>query len=235
MAAKILDNSKKRAACFAVALLIIIAVGNPASLLADTISIAIASNGSDPYQTNNSATLPLLNGNTDTISIDKNPAWANPLPGSEWVSFGNTGDHSTPGYFDVSTGTVVSFYHEFYMPGEATSGFLNIMADDSTAVYLNGNLILTEAPIENNSYATCSDFATGCLESTTSSVNLMPYLVTGWNRLQFDVAQRAGSSFGLNYSGIVVDPFELAAVPEPSTLILLGGGLLGFGAWRRRK
>ena len=148
----------------------------------------------------------MLNGNNDTISIDKHPAWANPLPGSEWVSFGATGDHSTPGYFDVATRTVVSFYHEFYLPGYATSGFLNIMADDSTSVFLNGNLLLEEAPILNNSYATCSDFATGCLESTTSSVNLMPYVVNGWNRLQFDVAQRAGSSFGLNYSGVIVDP-----------------------------
>ena len=43
MAAKLIENSNIRAACFAVALLIMIAVGNPAPLLADTISIAIAS------------------------------------------------------------------------------------------------------------------------------------------------------------------------------------------------
>jgi hypothetical protein len=106
---------------------------------------------------------------------------------------------------------------------------------NSTAVYLNGNLLLAEAPIGNNTYATCSDFATGCLESTMSSVNLMPYAVNGWNLLQFDVAQRAGSSFGLNYSGVIVDPTDTLPVPEPSSLILLGPGLLGLAAWRRRK
>jgi hypothetical protein len=220
----------------AVVLLIMVAVQIPTPLLADTVSIAIVSTGSDPYQTNNSATFPLLNGNNDTIAIDKHPVWADPLPGSEWVSFGTTGDPSTDGYFTVANGTVISFTHEFYLPGEATSGFLNVMADDSTAVYLNGNLLLEEGPIENNSYAICSDFAAGCLESTMSSLNLMPYLVGGWNLLQFDVAQRAGVSFGLNYSGIIVDPY-IPPVPEPAALLLLSTGLgaIGLAAWRKRK
>lgn len=67
-------------------------------------------------------------------------------------------------------------------------------------------------------------------------------LTAGWNTLPFAVAQRAGSSYGLDYSGSVdysVDPTSgTSAIPEPGSMLLLATGLLGLGgirSWRKEQ
>jgi len=53
----------------------------------------------------------------------------------------------------------------------------------------------------------------------------------GSNTLDFEVAQRNGVSFGLDYSGYVIDPVLTPVItPEPSTAMLLGLGLLAIAA-----
>ena len=59
--------------------------------------------------------------------------------------------------------------------------------------------MIAEAPTTNNTYNTCSDFDIGCKGAYV--IDLTNYLLTGNNVLQFDVAQRAGSSYGLDYYG----------------------------------
>jgi hypothetical protein len=107
------------------------------------------------------------------------------------------------------------------------------MADDSTSVILNGVILVSEASTTNNHYRTCSDFEIGCRGAYM--VNLPVNLLrTGDNVLEFQVGQRAGSSFGLNYYGQIVEPVP-AAVSEPATLPLLITGLVGFAGTIRRK
>jgi hypothetical protein len=166
----------------------------------------------------------------DTIAISKHPGWANPYDGTSWVSYGNTGDPGSPGYFVPPNGTVVSFYDSFFLPSATdVTGWLRVMADDSTGVYVNGTLLMPEASQVGNTYGTCSDKPIGCLDSTAVVLNITPLLQQGNNNLLFNVAQRHGSSLGLNYFG------EVNQVPEPASMMLIGTGLLGIAARARKR
>jgi hypothetical protein len=193
---------------------------NPAH--ADTIALASGGTTADPGQTNS---------NGATVPISQNSAWANPLPGSSWVSYASTGNTSAPGFVQVPNGTIVSFFDSFNLAGAATSGTLAVMADDSATVLLNGVVLIGETTL-NNTYAICSDFGVGCLQPTILDLPVS-LLRSGANTLEFNVAQRNGSSFGLDYVGSIVDP---VSTPEPSTtpsLVLGLGALVLIGFFRK--
>jgi hypothetical protein len=165
-------------------------------------------------------------------AIAANPGWSNALGSSSWISFANTGNPGSSNYSQVANGTVVSFYDHFFMPGTATSGWVEVMADDSTSVILNGVTLVSEASTSNNYYLTCSDLGIGCRGGYRVDLPA-DLLKTGDNVLEFRVAQRAGSSFGLDYYGEIVDP--VAAVPEPASFPLFVTGLTAIvGALRRK-
>ncbi len=196
-----------------VALLAVIALLASTAVYADSVTLASLGTAADPGQTNSS-------GNP-TIAIDPNAAWSSALGTSSWVSFTTSGNTNASNYVQVANGTVTSFFDSFSLSGTPTSGSIEVMADDSTSVWLNGNLLVAEASTTNNTYATCSDFAIGCRGAYIISLPT-DYLVAGDNVLQFDVAQRAGVSYGLDYYGTIN---TTTAVPEPSSMLLLGTGL----------
>ncbi|MGA2419211.1 MAG: PEP-CTERM sorting domain-containing protein [Candidatus Acidiferrum sp.] len=196
---------------------------------ADTITPLVSS---ATTTTNNSVALGLTNAGA-TQNIVGNSAWAAPLAGSSWVSFTTTGDTSNSNFYTVPNGTAVTFAETFTLSGPVTNAFLNVLADDTTTLILNGTT-LYNANL-GGSYPTCSSIAIGCLQSTEGSFNtaqLLPYLnANGTNTLDFVVYQEAGSSFGLDYSGSVT---TATATPEPGTLVLLGAGLLGLALIKSR-
>jgi hypothetical protein len=166
----------------------------------------------------------------DTVAISQHPGWATPYDGTSWVSYGTTGNPSAPGYFVPSNGTVVNFYDSFWLSSTTdVTGWMRVMADDSASIYLNGTLLMPEAPMAGNTYATCSDKPVGCLESTAVLLDITPLLQQGNNSLLFNVAQRHGSSLGLNYIG------EVNQVPEPASMMLIGTGLIGIAARARKR
>jgi PEP-CTERM motif len=176
-----------------------------------------------------SSTITTNNSGSATQNIVGNVAWAGPLAGSSWISFATTGDTSNPGFIVVPNGTAVTFSQTFSLSGTVTSASLNVLADDTTSVWING----TEIASANlgGSYPTCSSLPIGCLTGTEgifTTAQLAPYLVDGTNTISFVVYQEAGSSYGLDYAGMI-------ATPEPESLMLLGSGLFGLAAFGRRK
>lgn len=175
----------------------------------------------------------------NNVVIAKNPAWNDPIAGSQWISFGNTGDPSVPGFTAPANGTVVSFFQNFVLTASDlfTNGTVSLYADDSSSVILNGVTLLSEASAVNNTYATCSDTKPNCV-SLTTVVLPSANLVVGTNTLRFDVAQRAGSSFGLDYAGsagATTLPPATSNAPEPSTWAFMASGVVALGASLRKR
>jgi len=196
---------------------------------ADTIVASSASNTSN-------------NSGNPTLNIAPNPSWAAPFAGSNWVSYTNSGNPSAAGYVSPANGTDYIFSQTFTLSGTATGGTLDVMADDTASVSLNGNLIYSAALGSGVSYPTCANKPIGCLTSTEDIINLGNYLgdfnSSGTDTLSFQVYQEAGVSYGLDYYGTITTsllPTPLvAAIPEPGTLTMLGIGLAGLLVVRRR-
>jgi len=163
------------------------------------------------------------------VLVDPDPAWANAMPGSNWISFTNTTNPSGANFFQVPNGTVWAFYQDFTLSAADTTvnGSVSVMADDSTSVILNGHTLVSEASSVGNTYASCSDVVPNCKTVDTVVLPSTDF-VTGVNVLEFDVAQRAGTSYGLDYSGT-------AGVPEPATMGMMGLGLIAAGVFGRKQ
>ncbi len=167
-----------------------------------------------------------------TVNLDPNSAWAPALPNSYWISNGITGSPAEAGFYVAANGTTVTFSESFNLKGAITAASLSVMADDTTSVIVNGTTIFEANNDPAGGYPTCSAQPIGCLANTamTFSTNqLVPYLKSGSNLIQFGVEQKNAGSFGLDYAGVITTS------PEPASLALIGSGLLAVALVGRRR
>lgn len=115
----------------------------------------------------------------------------------------------------------------------------DLLVSDNTGLLLSGNFIRYELSSIYSGLGSNPEQGYGDAVFLVTGGSLASYYVDSLNQggivhLQFNIAPSfTALSFSSDFDGKVKG--DIAPVPEPSTLLLLGSGLVGAGFWFRRR
>ena len=205
---------------------------------ADTIASSSSTVTFAGFSTTAPNTASLPTGGAATFDLDPATTWFGPFSGSTWV-----GSTSTSGPVGTVNPAMGYYVYNFALDPAAGAGSyalaLTVLADDTAEVVLNGTVIIPFGGLGGDSH--CADAAPGCDEGTVFTLPSTLVSLGATNELSFVVRQAGsgkvggtGNPSGVDFLGSVTSS-GTPTTPEPSTLVLLGTGLIGSaGALFRR-
>jgi hypothetical protein len=178
---------------------------------------------------------PLANGTGSTYALTPGTVWAPALGSSAWVgstaTAGPGGVNPPYGYYQFNT--------DFTAVGGIYSGTIDVLADDTVEVLLNGSPIIGFAPLGSDVH--CADTPPNCTTPDLVTLSNITLLAGADANVLTFIVEQAGlegttaDPAGVDFTASLVG--DDAPAPEPSSLILLGSGLLGGAGlvFRRRR
>ncbi|HZT38944.1 MAG TPA: PEP-CTERM sorting domain-containing protein [Bryobacteraceae bacterium] len=175
-----------------------------------------------------------------TVAITPHPLWKPDHPvnpgdpadhSAVWISYADTGYQGANFQPYMGASPVMRIGQTFISGAGLLT--LYVWADDTAIVTLDGSIIGSGAftPAERSGqYIGFRDQTFGIISTPISA---------GAHTLTFDVFQVGTATnttlnpFGILFTGTAPGPADPA--PEPASLALIGGGLIGLAAWRRRR
>jgi len=175
------------------------------------------------------------------VDLTPHPSWAPEIVGGGvWVSFANTG--VGPG--SVSPANVVlplipvnaTSQLTVPIPVGSTSLTLLVFGDDTAGVRVDGSLSYTLSTtmgaLAPNSIqgTTCANGPLSCTANNGAAFSLT-FDPTTAHTVTFDFFQRDGGPAGILWTG----DLQVAPIPEPATILLVGSALAAAGMASRRR